>query len=82
VAQDDDADNTTILKLANELETSCVSIIWDEDDDMPEIVVSGCNKFEAVGQLRWATQRLERELLDDDWDSDGDEDDDDDDEEW
>jgi hypothetical protein len=69
-----DSSSATIEQLANELDTSCVSIIWDEDDDMPEIVISGCNRFEAIGQLKWATKKLLRELLedDDDYDDDGD----------
>ena len=69
--------------MANELDLDLpdvrtVAVIWGDGDDHPKVICSAnCSQFEALGLLRGAARRLEREceeLMDFEGDEDEDED--------
>lgn len=73
--EDDNANEIALLgQLAEDMNLSCISIILREDDDEPELMVSGCNDFEAHGQLLWAVRQIEQRLDEPDEEDDEDED--------
>lgn len=65
------SDEDEAAELLDDVDVRAVSIIWVQDDDRPEVTVSGCSVYEAIGMTLVATLRLVfAEAADDEEDED------------
>jgi hypothetical protein len=53
VSDDDDA-----AELLDEVDVRSMTVIWNEEDDRPEVAFSGCSVYEAIGLAVTAVFRL------------------------